>query len=136
MWNGQLSHSSWDRGSNYEAQTSLGVGVLQCPTHVSVRHLYDTRTSHVGIVRHMSEKSNKCHQKNVFFFFASTLFELVSDTVWHSYVRQFSKVLKGFVLFYGPTFLIHFLVKSLTSKKVKRILKQCHHWRIKGINFD
>jgi hypothetical protein len=64
------------------------------------------------------EKSNKFHKS----FFASTLFESISDT--HMTLIQqascniqigVSKVESEF--FYGPTFFIHFLVKSQTLLK-------------------
>jgi hypothetical protein len=40
----------------YEARTPLGGGVSRCPTRVGVRHLYDTRTTPVGIVKQVSQK--------------------------------------------------------------------------------
>jgi hypothetical protein len=38
----------------YEAQTPLGGGVSRCLTCVGVWHLYDTRMTHVGIVKQVS----------------------------------------------------------------------------------
>jgi hypothetical protein len=95
----------------------------RCPTHAGVRHLYDTHTKHVGIVKEVSEKSNKFHQKNDFFFFASTLFKSMSDThmtlIQHVSDNIFKQVFqKEFVFFYGSTFLIHFFVKSQTRLKM------------------
>jgi hypothetical protein len=52
-----------------------------CLTRVGIWHLYDTCTTHVGIVEQISEKSNKFHQ---FFFFLS-LFRHSLNSVWHSY---------------------------------------------------
>jgi hypothetical protein len=39
---------------NYEARTPLRGDVSRCPTRVGVRHLYDTRTTPVGIVKQVS----------------------------------------------------------------------------------
>lgn len=68
----------------YEARTPLGVGVSRCPTHIGVRHLYDTRTTRVGKVKEVSEKSDKCPLKNGFF----SLFRHSSNQwltpKWHS----------------------------------------------------
>jgi hypothetical protein len=44
------------QNTGYEARTPLRGGVSRCPTRVGVRHLYDTRTTPVGIVKQVSPK--------------------------------------------------------------------------------
>jgi hypothetical protein len=41
---------------HYEVRTPLEGGVLWCPTRIGVRHLYDTRTTPVGIVKQVLPK--------------------------------------------------------------------------------
>jgi hypothetical protein len=118
----------------YEALTSLRGGVSRCPTHIGVRHLYDTcqnsQTS-VGKVTQVSPKKS-------FFSLMRHSLNRCLTLIHTTRVRQYIQisVSKGICIFLWSNIPYTFFGKiSDMSKKVKHVLKQCHQWRIKGINF-
>lgn len=88
------------------------------------------------LIRHMLKNSNKCSQKIVYFF-ALTLFELVSDMtlIWHV-SNNSHKYPKKKVFFFASTHLMHSLDKSQIHLKV---LKMCQskidQWRVNNRTF-
>jgi hypothetical protein len=105
----------------YEALTPLWLNVSRCPTHVGVRHSYDTCTTLVQTCQRGVQKIN--------FFFIPTLLKSVSDT-YKTLVQTCEGKCPNFIFFICFYFFQTYIQR----------LKMCQNnnidqWEIKDITF-